>query len=262
MSSVHQEPEMTTQIPGRTSDGRFQSAANRTEAEEAQTPWQPTSNHGRNKEDTAAGLPAQETWEPTARKSPIQWPRKAAEAEEKHKGYLGELEDLQGKVELTARELFGGTGLEAREKEEQQDDGLKEKMSMEEMLWEIEGEEMGEVAELSALEKLFSVLVVKEVQVDLPDRMNRKYGKPYGTLDALLADVEEMYKEEVKSFKVATTKGGGGLRDAVKKMVKDLSTGVGIISVLINICTDTTVVDEGREVCACSACAGYHSVHV
>jgi hypothetical protein len=111
-------------------------------------------------EDMAAGLHTQEILEPTVRKSPIQWPKKAAMAEEKHKGYLGELERLEGELQGTARELFGEQGLEARAGGELTEvDDLGE-MSIEEMLWEIGGEDTGAMSGLSALEKLFSVLVI------------------------------------------------------------------------------------------------------
>ena len=222
---------MTTQIP-RTSDGRFQSAANMTEAKEAETPYQPAGNYGKGMEDEAAGLPTQERMEPTARKSPIQWPKKAAGAEERHKGYLSELERLEGKLEGTARELFEEGVLEDGRRDLHGDG--KEEMSMEDMLWEIEGGDMGGISGLSALERLFSALVLDGLQEDLADRMKKKYGKPYGTLDSLLKDVEEMFKEEVKTFKAATAAGGEDLREAVKVMIKHLSTGVGIRSVLIS----------------------------
>jgi hypothetical protein len=152
-------------------------------------------------------------------------PKANKEDQEECERLTAELEELEGRAEA-ARKLF----------ENEEGDPKQGLSSMEEMLLEIDDEDQDGTGftEVKVIERLISLIQIAALQDDLPARMGRRYGKPYGTVDSLVKEVEEMFPEETKQLKAQTIQGGRALRAVLKNFVKALSAGVGVRSMLIS----------------------------
>jgi hypothetical protein len=152
--------------------------------------------------------------------------REARRVHDAHDAHEAKLEEEGVRV---SRTLFEEEEKEERGGEHDEDAHEAVSLDVENMLMWLDGDDSGQedgISEISALERLISRLSMAEAQPDLPSRMGRKGGKPYGTLDGWLKEVEEIYPEEIKSFREKSQKGGRGLREGLKTWVKVLSTGV------------------------------------